>query len=81
MITPSAPTSPTATDHNGEAGPHNDIQKVVSQHGPAVSSIYSHGGGAHHIISIHSDGHQHISTGHPNFGHAMEHLGIAHGVE
>jgi hypothetical protein len=80
VITPMAPTNPTATDHGGEAGPHTDITKVVAQHGTATHSIYSHGGGAHHVTSIHPDGHMHISTGHPSHEHASEHMAIAHGL-
>lgn len=80
MITPNAPTHPTATDHGGEDGPHTDITKVVALHGPATHSHYTGGGGAHTVISHHADGHTHISTGHPSFGHAMEHMGVAHGA-
>lgn len=71
---------PSAYDHGGEAGPHNNIKSVVAAHGHAMSSTYHQGGGAHHVTSVHPDGHHHISTGHPTFEHATEHMGIAHGV-
>lgn len=69
-------------DHNNIAGEHSVISTVAKEHGPAISHIhFGDGSGAHHVISTHPDGHQHISTGHPNFGHALEHIGIAHGEQ
>lgn len=64
-------------DHGGQAGNHQIISKVVSAHGPALSHQHFSDGDTHTVVSQHG-GHQHISTGHPDFGHALEHIGIAH---
>lgn len=71
----------TNFDHGGEAGDHSVISKIVASHGPALSHQHISDGQSHMVFSQHPDGHQHISTGHPSFGHALEHIGIAHGAD
>lgn len=68
-------------DHGGEAGDHSVISKIVKQHGPALSHQHFSDGQSHMIVTQHKDAHTHISAGHPDFGHAMQHIAAAHGED
>lgn len=81
MFSVPAPTH-SVHDHDGGDGGHNAIRGVVAKHGPAMGhQLHSNGDGTHNVTSYHATGHVHSSQNHPDFGHAHEHIGIAHGME
>lgn len=67
-------------DHMGEEGGHEEIQNVVSEHGPADSHEHTMEGEQHTVVSHHG-GHTHTSKGHPSSEHAHAHIGHAMGVQ
>lgn len=86
MLTPYTTTKPPAPgnsgfDHEGQAGDHSVVSTIAKEHGPAIAHAHFSDGQSHFVVSHHADGHTHISSGHPNFGHALEHIGIAHGEQ
>lgn len=66
-------------DHGGEAGGHEVIQQVHSEHGPAHKVTVEHDGKNHAVTTHHEDGHMHKSSGHPTADHVHAHLGHAVG--
>lgn len=66
-------------DHGGEAGGHEVIQQVHSEHGPAHKVEVKHDGKNHTVTTHHEDGHTHTSSGHPHAAHVAEHLSHATG--
>ena len=66
-------------DHQGQEGPHEEIQKVQQEHGPADKAEVSHDGSSHTVTTTHGS-HVHESKGHPSVGHVSAHLGHASGT-
>jgi hypothetical protein len=67
-------------DHAGQEGGHEEIQKVVAEHGPAQTVEVKHDGEHHTVRTTHEDGHQHESKGHPSVSHVHEHIGHSIGA-
>lgn len=66
-------------DHGGEEGGHEEIQKVVGEHGPAHTVEVKKEGEHHTVHSTHEDGHKHTSKGHPSASHVGTHISTAAG--
>lgn len=78
---PSENSGHSMHDHAGEAGGHEEIQKVAAEHGPAQKGEMKHDGEHHSVTTTHEDGHVHESKGHPSLAHAHEHIGHSMGNE
>lgn len=74
------PAGNSSYDHEGVDGDHSVIQKIVDEHGAAVGHTMHSNGDSHTVVTHHSDGHVHISSGHPDAAHAIDHIAVAHGL-